>query len=988
MKYTFLDYVAKDMMEKFNGDFSKVAVVFPNKRASLFLNRAIASVAQRPVWSPAYITISELFRKHTTLNIPDDIELVFTLYDVYSKIMQTDESLDHFYGWGQTLLADFDDLDKNMVDADQLFSNIKALQDMVDFSFLTSEQRKSLEQHFGSEVDKSVLKPRFTKLWMNLPHIYHEYRAALEQKQLAYEGMLYRQVAENSMSMTLEYDTYIFLGFNLLQQVEQRLFTNMKLMNKAMFYWDYDAAYIEKEAGKYIREYLSKFPNELRNGIPSLQISKEEIYHNMERKKHIEFFSATSDTIQASYTHEWLQHQDRAAAGCRTAIVMADENMLQQVVRSLPESVGKINITTGFPIAASPVSSLVNELLSLQLSGRPTSDKYRLKYVLRVLRHPLAKYISENSSVLIDRLLHPLHYYPTTAELTALNDDGLNDLFGLTIAPGNYALLGWLCSIFKRIGIAVGKDKDPLLQESVFRMFKLLNRLEQIITTDYYNLNAKGNETVCISTDNNSSKRCVSISVLRRLMQQLIRSTSVPFHGEPAEGVQIMGVLETRNLDFDHVLLLSCNEGNLPKGVNDNSIIPHTLRLAYGMTTVENKVGIYSYYYHALLQRAEDVAITYNNATDDGQKGEMSRFMIQMLTERNDIKRKTLLAEQDVKQVKRVGTEKTDACMDKLMDMEILHPTYINKYLRCPMQFYYSKIMGLQESEDFDGDEPDKRMFGSIFHDAAQYIYTDLSQNCSVEKMITEEEIDQLLKDRNRLENYVDRAFSKVVFHADKPISGSDYNGLQLLNRNIVLKYIEQLLIKDKTMAPFAIVSLEQPFYANMTIQAGAHKKSLRVGGYIDRIDKHLDEQGNTCYRIVDYKTGAPSQSAPAGVEDLFNPEMIVSKHTDYYIQTFIYAHAWMQEVRKKGVALGDRDHVSPALLFVRGVSDVNYDPVLQFTSGRTKERINDIKPHIEPFNKALQQLIEEIYDQQQAFGITNDLTNCAKCPYNMVCRE
>ena len=369
----------------------------------------------------------------------------------------------------------------------------------------------------------SELKERFLRLWSHIGDIYHTYNAQLAAQQLCYEGALYRQVATDE-TLQFDHDAYVFIGFNLLQQVEQVLFRRLEQAGKAIFYQDTDEVPPEK----------------------------------------VTYISAPTENIQARYIPQWLT-PERIAAGRRTAIVLCNEGLLQAVIHCLPENVNKVNITTGYPLLQTPVASLVNQLINLQVNGYSAKiGRFRRRWLDIVARHPYAPLLPED---------YAAHH---------LSDHA--------------ALLHWLLDIIRHIASSMqGVDA-----EAVFRIYTLLNRVSDLIDNGILILD---------------------ISTLQRLIQQLIQQTTIPFHGEPAEGLQVMGVLETRNLDFDHVLLLSCNEGNMPKGVNDTSFIPYAIRKAYGLTTVDHKVAIYQHYFHRLLQRAKDVTIVYNNATVDAKKG-------------------------------------------------------------------------------------------------------------------------------------------------------------------------------------------------------------------------------------------------------------------------------------------------------------------------------------------------------------------------------
>lgn len=954
MKKSFLTYVAEDIIKKYGTNLSRVAVVFPNKRASLFMNEQLARLVDKPLWSPSYITISDLFRKHSTLTVADPIKLICDLHKVFTSITGIDETLDHFYGWGQLLLADFDDIDKNMADPKKVFSNLRDIHEMDDLSYLTSEQNALLAKFFSnfSEDQNTILKERFLRLWCHFHDIYTTYNNRLFEQGLAYEGALYRKVA-NDEDIQFDYDTYLFVGFNVLQKVEQKVFMRLKKSGSAHFYWDFDNYYMNgnNESGHYIKQYLGLFPNELDN-------KDDEIYNNLAREKEITFISAPTENVQARYVSQWLRKNGRIEAGRRTAIVMCDENILQTVVHCIPPEVEKVNITTGYPLAQSPFASLVSMLISTQMEHIVRqSGKYRLNQVVKLLRHPYAKYISSRHQEVIDDLNTHKQFYPSRDYLSS--DEGLALLFKdihAATEPMTHSTAAWLLQVLKFIGTNTRTLPDPFFQESLFRMYTLVNRLHQLL------MNGD------LETD---------MPTFQRLLMQLISATSIPFHGEPAEGLQIMGVLETRNLDFDHVLVLSCNEGNMPKGVNDSSFIPYSIRKAFELTTIDNKVAIYAYYFHRLLQRASDVTILYNNATEDGHTGEMSRFMLQLMVEsQHHIKLETLQTGQVTLPPRYESIEKSEAVMNKLRSLKRLSPTAINRYIRCQLTFYYNVLAGIKEPNAVDGDEIDNRVFGNIFHLSAQTIYEYLSTRG---KAITKTAIDDFLKHPTLLEDIVDKAFRKELFNVESNQFRPEYNGLQLINRRVIISYLQQLLNIDKGLTPFEIlgVELDVDTKVNVKLENG-ERIPLTIGGIIDRLDKVTDKEGNMKIRVLDYKTGRPPVQQVYSLDDVFSGVNMGKKHSDYYLQTMLYSSIVQNQAKLNPGNIA----VSPALLFIQHTSAEEYDPTLVI--GRTK--VDDIRDFYDEFIQRLQQVIDEIFNESIPFTPTEDRTNCLTCPYKRLC--
>ena len=957
MRKTFLEYVAEDLLKKYGTDLSRITLVFPNKRASLFLNEHLARMANGPLWSPVYTTISQLFRDRSERVVADNIKLVCDLYRIYVQCTGTTETLDHFYGWGMLMLSDFDDIDKNLADATDVFRNLSNIHELDDVSYLSEDQREVLKRFFSNFSDdyNTELKNRFLQLWQNFGNIYNSFNAHLQEEGLAYEGALYREVVNNDLA-TYDADTYIFVGFNMLQKVEQKLFTLLAKAGKAKFYWDFDRYYMEganNEAGYYIRQYLEAFPNELFN-------RDDEIYNNFRTEKELRFISASTETIQGRFVGHWLQNEDFVRAGRKTAVVLCDENLLQTVVHSLPSEVENVNITTGFPLAQSPVSSFVNALINLQTIGYTKSaERYRLQYVRAVLRHPYSLFLSDNCTEQLRTLEEHHTYYPSRQEMAV--DEGLTLIFanleeGVADVQTYHAkLVDWILSMLKTVGKRTQETDDHLMKEAIYRMYTLFNRLHELIV---------------------SGDLSVDLITLLRLITQLVQSTSIPFHGEPAIGLQVMGVLETRNIDFDNVLLLSCNEGNMPKGVNDASFIPYAIRKAHSLTTIDHKVAIYSYYFHRLLQRAQNITILYNNATEDGHTGEMSRFMLQMLVESgHKIERLSLQAGQMPNVLQPHAVEKTDSIMQQLMKLDKLSPTAINRYLRCQLLFFYNTVAGLKESDE-ETDDIDNRTFGNIFHKGSQLIYEQLMD---ANFTVSENAIKDFLADKSALLRIVDRTFNEELFKVANANQHPQYNGLQLINRGVIISYLKKLLQMDLSLTPFRILAMEKPVEQEVVFNVDGKAHTLTIGGYVDRLDE-VEEGNGKVIRVVDYKTGRKPQTAVAAFEDIFSGDKVTKNHADYYLQTFLYAAIVRDSLKWNKQKLP----VSPALLFIQQASAEENDPVLRVG----KERINDIAVYHNDFWAHLKALLSEIFNKERAFMPTKDRERCTRCPYRQVCYQ
>lgn len=955
---TFLKQVAHDLYNKTEGNFTKVAIVFPNKRASLFFNEYLAQESDRPIWSPTYVSISELFRQSSDLSIADPIKLVCDLYKVFQKATGSKETLDDFYFWGEMLIADFDDADKNMADTHALFSNLKNLNELMDnYDFLEEGQKEALSQFFHNFSINQVteLKQRFISMWNVLGDIYAEYKALLESQSIAYEGMLYRQVIEQLDVEALPYNKYIFVGFNVLNKVEHTLFKKLNEAGKAMFYWDYDTFYLNKtphEAGEFIRRNLRDFPSEL----------PASFFDNLNQPKEVTFIESPTENGQVRYLPQWIQ-ENLTSQEKETAVVLCNEALLQPVLHALPDNVKHINITMGFPLSQTPAYSFVNALMELHTSGyNPNNGRYLFAEVISVLKHPYTRQLSPEAEKLEQTLTRNNRFYPLPSELK--QDNVLELLF--TPRRNNLDLCSMLSEALKEVAVIYQQQAashsdafDQLYRESLFKTYTLVNRFHTLIESKELNVQA---------------------GTFQRLLTRVMSSSSIPFHGEPAIGMQVMGVLETRNLDFRHLIMLSVNEGQLPKAGGDSSFIPYNLRKAFGMTTIDHKIAVYAYYFYRLMQRAEKVTLVYNTATDGINRGELSRFMLQFLIEWGyPVLRKQLEAAQSPQSSAPIIIEKTPDVMERMKSVfdirnnpkALISPSALNCYLDCPLKFYYKYVALLSAPDEVTADI-DSAKFGSIFHYAAEHIYKDLTAHG---KLISRENLETLLKDEVRLQTYVDNGFKELFFNLP-PNEQPEYNGIQLINSAVIVKYIQQLLRNDLRYAPFTFIGSEQRIFENIEICTSTGDIQSRIGGIIDRIDSKGES-----LRIVDYKTGGDADT-PANVQSLFIPD---KKRSNYVFQTFLYASIVCKKLREKN----DSRLVAPALLYIHRAASENYSPVIQMGEPRKpKEPVDNFAQYEGDFRENLKTLLEDIFNPDISFTQTEIEDKCAYCDFRALCKK
>jgi len=957
---SFLKLVAADLYKHTKGNLAHTAVVFPNKRAGLFFNEYLAQESDSPIWSPAYVSISELFRSLSPWEVGDPVKLVCELYKIFRRETQSTETLDDFYFWGEMLISDFDDADKNKVDTDKLFSNLQDLRNIMDdYTFIDDEQEEAIRQFFQNfSIEwRTALKERFISLWDVLGNIYKGFRESLASQNIAYEGMMYRHVIEHLDVDKLPYEKYVFVGFNVLNKVEHTLFTQLKDAGKAVFYWDYDEFYMKEnrqavthEAGEFIRRNLRDFPSPLSG----------ELFKNLSKPKEVHYIASSTENAQARYLPQWIRN-NLTTPEKETAVVLCNEALLQPVLHSLPAEVKHVNITMGFPLSQTPVYSFLIALLELHTHGfNFKSGRYTFQSVVTLLKHPYTRQLTGQAELLEKELTRNNRFYPLPGELG--KDEFLTRLF--TPLSGNLNLCIRLSETLQQVaGIYQAntsgtEDTDAfnqLYRESLFKAYTTINRFRTLIEED---------------------ELTVQSETFRRLLVKVLSATNIPFHGEPAIGMQVMGVLETRNLDFRHLVLLSVNEGQLPKSGGDSSFIPYNLRKAFGMTIIEHKIAVYAYYFYRLLQRAERITLMYNTSSDGLNRGEWSRFMLQFLIEwPHPITRQFLEAGQSPQGTSPITVEKTPDVMRRMQSLFDVRanpkakfsPSALNYYLDCPLKFYYRYVAGLSAPDEVSA-EIDSATFGSIFHYAAEHIYKDLTTHG---KVINKEALETLLRNEVKLQDYVDTAFKKLFFNVpqnEKP----EYNGVQLINSAVIARYLKQLLQNDLRYAPFTFIASEMEVDEPIDIQTPKGVIKSRIGGIIDRMDSK-----DGTLRIVDYKTGGDADTPPH-VESLFIPD---KKRSNYVFQTFLYAAIMCRKQPTMKIA--------PALLYIHRAATETYSPVIQMGEPRKpKEAVEDFSKYEKEYRERLQGLLEEIFNPEKSFTQTEIIEKCTYCDFKALCKR
>lgn len=884
---TFLQLVANDLYKRCNGDLHKITVVFPGRRASVFFNQYLYQAAgNHALWEPHYLSMSELFQQLSPWQVNDPIDTVCRLYRHYCDTTGDHAtSLDKFYGWGERLLADFDDIDKNLPfssalkggndddGARQLFTNIADLKQLESLDYLTDDQKETLRTFFNdfSLADKSEIRQRFLILWEQMYNIYTRLNEELKAEGLAYEGALYRHVVKEKLIQNRQ-GIFVFVGHNALSAVEKALLHQLQAEGRAWFYWDYDKYYLDNvfhEAGAYIRENMSEFP-----GLPL-----DDSYDNLRHIESVEFVSAPTNNAQARSVAQWLQ-EHKSADPTRTAIVLASEDMLLPVIHALPQGTKDVNITKGFPLGHTKVFDYV--------------DKY------------FATSTEEDNSSLLNKLRSK-----TEEKLLESKD-------------------------------------DILAAEAWYYTYTTLGR--------FLNLTESGH------------LGGISPTTLHKLVRYTLRQTSIPFEGEPVIGLQVMGMLETRCLDFDNVLILSANEKILPRVSADTSFIPFFLRRAFKLTTINNRTAVQSYYFYRLIQRAKHVRCVYNCSASGMSTGEMSRFMTQLMVESGlNIRHLALTAAPNIPTHLPKETPKPEDIVERLTykgtdgeGIVSLAATVINTYLDCPLKFYYRKILNIQETND-PADVIAENTFGSLFHKVAELTYLHLSRGKTFP--IKAEAIESLLKPSDpTVRTFVRQAFREMR----NPV---DYNGIIA---EILEQYMQRTLRYDLELArkgPIVIHGLEEKYYTTLDING----TKVRVGGEIDRIDE-ITLHGKRTLRVVDYKTGGRRESL-ASDTDLSPMFTIKTSRPHYVMQTLLYCLAL-----DGGKALPKCEGSMPITAALYYVNHPIKEPHILVK----KKPLEDFAELKDNYKDGITGLLQEILSPSEPFK--PNTKHCQRCAYQLLC--
>lgn len=949
----FLKEVAHYLLYPGDYDLSQTCVVFPNKRARLYLSKYMGELTAKPVWAPRYITISELMELASGYTIADKITLLFELYETYRNTTGSEEPFDTFYPYSEALLADFDEIDKYLVDANDLFQNLSDLKSLDGkFNYLSQDQINMILRFWSTfqENAMSVDQKSFMNLWDILYQVYPAFIKRLDSVNLAYEGMAYRRAVErigDENPMLSHFKKFIFIGFNALSVSEERVFRSLKNQNRAAFFWDYDHWYINNEiheAGRFLRRNIKEFPE------------AKPIHHDFlsHKKSNIFFIPVSSNSGQATVlpaVFEKLGIKANTDAG-NTAIVMADEALLMPALYSVPDYITEINVTMGYPLAGSSVFSLVDHLYQLLKNSRRDATGNREWYfrdVLAVISNPLLRpYYGKIIEEIRERGMRAHWVYVSSKQLNESAFDGF--LFNEQMDQNTCEYL--LHAITSLLSLRNGHEKneklwDPVQTELLFQVYTYLLRLNDILKEKNITPGAE---------------------VLFRLIRKMLKAMRLPFMGEPLAGLQMLGILETRTLDFNNVIVLSTNEGTLPGTSDKSSFIPYHLRAGFGMPTPEHQDAIYAYYFYRLIQRAENLAFAYDSSTVGMRTGERSRFLHQLVYEMNWPVTTLSLSTPVIRiPVKPITVHKSEEIFKSLSryysgEKKVLSPSAINEFLNCPMRFYFHHIAGLQEAEELEEDI-DARLFGNILHHALQSIYRSFGK-----KSVSREALLEALKSDEVIPKAIETAFQEEFFKDSTGTSERKPEGYNRIVKQVVEIYIRQFLKAESDITPFTVISTEERYHISINVQSKEGSIEVKTGGIIDRIDLR---EGRI--RILDYKTGSVKNTF-SSVASLF--DFREKNRNSAVFQVLLYAFVYHM--------LHPEETLVPGLYFIRQSYLDGFSSEIKMG----KEVIQDFKAISDDFGNHLQKILEDLFNPDIPFVQTEHEVLCSHCPYALICRR
>ncbi|MBN2165980.1 MAG: PD-(D/E)XK nuclease family protein [Marinilabiliaceae bacterium] len=961
MQPFFLSSLANYYYQQYGTAISDFCFVFPSRRAGIFFKNNLTELSDTPIWSPKILTINEFIDIFNKGLVPDNITLLFKLFNSYKSVVDPHIEFDDFISTGEMLLSDFEDIDKYLVDASLLFKNLVSYKEIeADYSFLSDEQIDAIKSFWSSFNPNKLSEHQdsFLKKWEQFFPLYEQFKIQLENEGFAYSGMQLRNLIEQIKSDTppnVPFPKVIFCGFFILTPAEKELFKFIKNLGIADFIWDYSNFIMHdrlkesleysntlpfKDAGSFMRENLLAFPPpvnwELSQKNESPDITITGVASKSEQLRIVTSFLETCsvETINAK--------------PLETAVVLTNENMLIPVLHAIPDTYSKINVSLGYPLKNTPVYNLIELIINLQRNSKITQKEktwFYFRDVLPIIQHQyISSFESETINIIRKEMLTKNTIFVEASQLW--KNDFLKFIFRKIV--NTEEIPEYISNILlQTYQLIKNKETTFFEQEYIFSLYKNVNKLSHLI----------GKTGTSVTPD-----------TWLRLFKKVTQTQTIPFKGEPLSGLQVMGILETRALDFKNLIILNMNEGVFPKNSVPNSYIPYNLRKGMGLPTIEHQDAIFSYYFFRLIHRVEKLELVYNSSSDEMQTGEMSRFLYQIIYEHpsKPILR-TAIDTVNIYQPPVVYTSKSEQVVKILKQyinggQKSLSPSALSTYIECPLRFSFRYIHKIDEEEDISEDL-DARVFGILFHWCMEELYKPW-----LGKTISKEELKQLSKNTPLIKSKIHQAFNKHF--SELSLNTDDFEELQgknILVFEVILKYIKKFIENDIQFAPIKINGLEKRINGVIEID---EKLKINIGGIIDRLD-----ESNGITRVIDYKTGNGKNKTP-DIASLFEPK----KHKDLkaIFQTLVYSGLLDKNEFNKPV--------QPSVVWLKTLFQTT-DYSLKIGQ-RTKT--DEIFLHLieDEFNEQLKKTLADLFNFNIPFHQTEETKICEYCTYKQLCNK
>jgi len=890
----------------------ELVLVVPSKRAGVFLLQQFSKTTKTACFAPTIVTIEEFVEQLSGLRYASSTQLFFELYSAYQDLHKEQaESFYNFSKWGNTLLQDFNEIDRYLIPPHDIFSYLNAIQET---------------NHWYLQPNKTPMIESYIRFWKSLEPLYNEFKDRLMRLGVGYQGMIYRKAHENIHEYTknIKEDTHVFIGFNALNAAESAIIQTLLAEQKATVFWDIDPCFLQDhihDAGVFIRSYLKNWPYYLSKAPKGPKPT-----YNTE--KNITIIGVPKNVSQAKYVGSLvveLNNKDRAALNS-TAIILGKENLLNPLLNSLPGNISNINVTMGYPVASTPAASLFNEFISLYVTKQDKGWYYNdllsfisHPYIQSLFKTPL-KITSELTKVIKEK--NWVYIQPQHLPKLINTDQEVMALLFSEHFTSPMQLLNASDELLLSLREHFTREKDTINLEYLVQLHVIFNEMKAYM-----------NKYDFIS----------DLKSFQSLYKELLAKETLDFYGEPLEGIQVMGMLESRNLDFETVVITSVNEGILPAGKTNSSFIPFDLKKEFNLPTYKEKDAVYTYHFYRLLQRAKNIYLLYNTEPDVLEGGEKSRFISQLLTEDKGERKITHFVaspamELPIRQNEIIEKENSILTVLKERAHKGFSPSSLSQYIRNPIDFYKKYVLGIKESTDVE-EVIAANTFGTVIHSSMESLYTPF-----VGSRLSPEKLKALLP-----------SIPKVVkehYREYYPNVSLD-SGQNLIAYHVIQRYIEKYIhseIKESTHHTIELLALEEPFKTSITVPGVPFPVFLR--GTLDRVDKK-----DGMLRILDYKTG---NAKIADVQITDWESLINDPDKSKAFQLLCYALMYRDKHQTEAF--------EAAIIPFRNLEDGLLTFAFKESAGRSVKHTTISAETLELFQEQLQKLIGDICNQNESF--------------------